>query len=68
MRTRTLIVNLTPWRRGAVVITAAQLHSTKPNFRLCAGSNPARGVSEIGNGEDLWQWSRREIRLNPFRR
>ena len=67
MRTRTLIVNLAPWRRGAVVITTAQLHSTKPNFKLCTGSNPARGVSEIGNGEDLWQWSRREIRLNPFR-
>ena len=34
-------------------ITTAQLHSTKPELRFCAGSNPARGVSEIRNGEDL---------------
>ena len=26
------------------------------------------GVSEIHDGEDLWQWSRLEIRLNTFRR
>ena len=54
--------------RGVVVITAAQLHSTKSELRFCAGSNPARGVSEIRNGEDLWQWSRLEIRLNAFPR
>ena len=36
-----------------VVITAAQLHSTKPELRFCAGSNPAHGVSEIRDGEDL---------------
>ena len=53
------------WHRGVVVITTAQLHSTKP---FCAGSNPARGVSEIRDDEDLWQWSRLEIRLNTFRR
>ena len=41
------------WRRGVVVITTAQLHSTKPELRFCAGSNPARGVSEIRDGEDL---------------
>ena len=41
------------WRRGVVVITTAQLHSTKSELRFCAGSNPARGVSEIRNGEDL---------------
>ena len=40
-------------RRGVVVITTAQLHSTKPELRFCAGSNPARGVSEIRDGEDL---------------
>ena len=51
------------WRRGVVVITTAQLHSTKPELRFCAGSNPAHGVSEIRDGEDLWQWSRLEIRL-----
>ena len=49
-----------------VVITTAQLHSTKPELRFCAGSNPARGVSEIRDGEDLWQWSWLEIRLNAF--
>ena len=38
---------------GAVVITTAQLHSTKPEIRLCASSNPACGLSEIHNGEDL---------------
>ena len=41
------------WRRGVAVITTAQLHSTKPELRLCTGSNPARGVSEIHDGEDL---------------
>ena len=51
-----------------MVITTAQLHSTKPELRFCAGSNPAHGVSEIRDGEDLWQWSRLEIRLNAFRR
>ena len=41
------------WRHGVVVITAAQLHSTKPELRFCTGSNPVRGVSEIRDGEDL---------------
>ena len=50
-----------------VIITTTQLHSTKPELRFCAGSNPVRGVSEIRDGEDLWQWSRLEIRLNTFR-
>ena len=54
------------WRRGVVVITTAQLNSTKPELRFCAGSNPARGVSDIRDGEDLWQWSRLEIRLKAF--
>ena len=56
------------WRRGLLVITTAQLHSTKSELRFCAGSNPARGVSEIRDDEDLWQRSRLEIRLNAFRR
>ena len=38
---------------GVVVITTTQLHSTKPELRFCAGSNPARGVSEIRDGENL---------------
>ena len=33
-----------------------QLHSTKPELRFCAGSNTARVVSEIRDGEDLRQW------------
>ena len=38
---------------SVAVITIVQLHSTKPELRFCEGSNPARGVSEIGDGEDL---------------
>ena len=56
------------WRRGVVVITTAQLHSTKLKLRFYAGLNPFPGVSEIRDGEDLWQWSGLEIRLNVFRR
>ena len=52
----------------AKVITTAQVHSTKPELRFCGDSNHACGVSEIHDGEDLWHWSRLEIRLNPFRR
>ena len=48
--------------RGAVVITTVQFHSTNHELGFCAGSNPARGVSEIRDGEDLWQWFRLEIR------
>ena len=55
-------------RRGVVVITTARLHSTKPELRFCAGSNPGVSVSEIRDGEDLGQWSRLEIRVNAFRR
>ena len=40
-------------RRGVVIITTAQLHSTKPELKFSAGSNPAHGVSEISDGEDL---------------
>ena len=54
--------------RVVMVMTTAQLHSTKPELRLCASSNPAPVVSEIREGEDLWQWLRMEIRLNAFRR
>ena len=40
------VKSVTPWHRHT-----AQLHSAKPEF--CAGSNPARGMSEIREGEDL---------------
>ena len=33
--------------------TTAQLHSTKSELIFCTGPNPARGVSEIWNGENL---------------
>ena len=39
--------------RGVVVITTAQLPSTKAELRFCTGSNPAQGVPEIRNGKDL---------------
>ena len=41
------------WHRGVVVITTAQLHSTKPELRFCAGLNPPRCISEIDDDEDL---------------
>ena len=55
------------WRRSVVVITTAQLHSTKPERKFCAGSNPTRGGLKIHDGEDhLWQRSRLEINLNAL--
>ena len=56
------------WHLGVVVISTAQLYSTKPELRFCACSNPARGVSEIHECEDPWQWYWLEIRVNAFRR
>ena len=47
------MVSILFWRRGVVVITTAQLHSTKPELRFCTGSNPVHGVSEIRDSEDL---------------
>ena len=62
------VYNIWISHRGTVVqwldITTAQLHSTKPEIRFCTGSNPARTMSEICGGEDLWQSSRLEIKLN----
>ena len=57
----------TSWYCGVVVTTSAQLHSTKAALRFCVGSNPTFSTSEIGDGENLWQWSRLEIKLNVFR-
>ena len=56
------------WHHVVVVITTAQLYSTKSELRFGASSNPAHGVLKICNGEDLCQWSWLEIRLNAFRR
>ena len=52
--------------RMSMSTTTAQLHSTKPQLRFCTDLNPACSMSEIHDGEDLWQWSQLEIRLNPF--
>ena len=41
------------WRHDVVVITSTRLHSAKSERRLCAGSNPAHGASEICDGENL---------------
>ena len=49
------LVYVVMWWHGVVVITTAQLHPTQPELRFCAGSNPVCGMSEIRNGEDLWQ-------------
>ena len=54
--------------RGVVVITTGKIPSTKSELMFCAASNPARGVSEICDVENLWQWSQLEIKLNAFRR
>ena len=40
-------------RHGVVIITTAQLNSTKLELRFCTGSNPARSVLEICDSEDL---------------
>ena len=61
-------LNFLPLPKLLVIITTAQLDSTKPKRRFCTGSNPARDVSKNCDCEDLWQWSWLEIRLNTFRR
>ena len=50
-RSRYIVIGI--FESNVVVITTAQLHSTKPELRFCAGSNPACGVSEIRDGEGL---------------
>ena len=40
-------------RRSLVVITNAQLHSTRLELMFCAGSNPGRSVLVFRDGEDL---------------
>ena len=41
------------WCGGVVIITTTQLHLSKPVLMFCGGSNPARSMSEIHDGEDL---------------
>ena len=62
---KVVITEIYRWCSGYHYCT---VHSKKPELRFCAVSNPAHGVLEIQDGEDLWQWSRLEITLNVFRR
>ena len=46
-------INVFRGYRRVVVVTAAKRHSTKPELRFCAGSNPACSLLEIRDSEDL---------------
>ena len=55
---RAIVTHLNQWKIielqiSVVVIITSQLHSTKPELRFCGGSNPAHGVGENRDGEDL---------------
>ena len=41
------------WLCGVAVITTARLNSTKPELKFCTGLNPAPGLSEICDNENL---------------
>ena len=49
-----------------VVFTVALFHSAKSETIFCIGSNTARSVLDICDGENLLQCSRLEIRLNTL--
>ena len=49
-----------------MIITTAQLYSTKPEFSSFVGSNPNLFMSKICDYEDSDNWTRLEIRLNVF--
>ena len=51
-------------RNNSLIVWLFNWDSNK-NFPI-KPSHPAPGVSEIRDGEDLWQWSQLEIRLNAF--
>ena len=40
-----------------MVLTTAQFHLIKPGLSFCIDSNPTSVMSEIHNGENIWQWS-----------
>ena len=51
-------ISLDLCEKSELFITTAQLHSTKPELRLCAGLNPARvGVLKVCDGENLFDQS-----------
>ena len=41
---------MVPWGSGYIY---SQIHSTKPKLGFCTGSNPASGVTETHDGENL---------------
>ena len=58
------VADLTPWCNGYhYCITWSYI---KPELRFCGGLNSTLSVSEIRDSEDLWQWSRQEIRLTLY--
>ena len=59
-------IRVAPWCSGYHYCTTSFFHSTKPELWFCTSSY--RGVSEIRNCKDLWQWSWLEIKLNAFHR
>ena len=61
-----LLKRSSPTHPGVVFITTAQLHSTKPEVRFCTDTNPASDVSEIRDGDDIWQSPQLKISLNTF--
>ena len=53
---------------GVTIATTTQPPPTKSELRFRASSNRARSMLETPDCENLWQWSRLEIRLNVFYR
>ena len=51
-----------------VLITTAELHLTQLQLSCYPGSNPARRVSEIRDGDNFCQWSAIEITLKTYDR
>ena len=43
------------WRCGVVIISTAQLHSTKPELSPELSSSPARGVSGVSDNDPGWK-------------
>ena len=50
----------------SLVITAAQLHLTKPELRFCTGSNSNRDLSKICDGKNIWHWFGWKYGFKPF--
>ena len=52
---------------AVVVMITAQLHSTKSKHRFCRGSNSARDVLKICNGEHTRHWFHLEMIWNEMK-